>query len=172
MIQAHCVAPHAREPPQLPKHVKFEPSDAQSELIVHAFEHAFAKFVHPASVTADSARHESPAAHSESELQAVPAGLSVELLQAKRTRNRPVAVSRSKRIEGQATAGSTSRHCVRDEVIRGSEYHEHAGGRRAGLASPFETRGREEDACGRRCAGAVAYGLRRSVGGPPLVVRV
>ena len=93
MIQAHCVAPHAREPPQLPKHVKFEPSDAQSELTVHALEHAFARLVQPASVTADRARHESPAAQSESALQEVPADLSGELLQAKRTMSRPVAMN-------------------------------------------------------------------------------
>jgi hypothetical protein len=59
--------------------MKREPREAQSELTVHGFEQDFANVVHPASVNVPRPRHESPAAHSESEVHRVPADLSAGL---------------------------------------------------------------------------------------------
>jgi hypothetical protein len=47
--------------------------------MAHGFEQDFANVVHPASVNAPGARHESPAPQSESELHRVPADRSGEL---------------------------------------------------------------------------------------------
>jgi hypothetical protein len=63
-------------PSHAAKHLNVDPSGAQSESRVHGFEQALAAGVQPASVNAPRAPHDRPAAHSESELQAMPAAFS------------------------------------------------------------------------------------------------
>jgi hypothetical protein len=84
----YCVAPQARVPSHVAKHLKFAPRGAQSESSVHAFEQALTTVMQPPSAIAPaSTEHERPAAHSESELQAVPAGFKELLLQPRAAAN-------------------------------------------------------------------------------------
>jgi hypothetical protein len=74
--EAHCVAPHECAPSHAEKHLKVDPSGAQSESLEQGREQDFAMGVQPASVNEPSGSHERPAAHSPSVVQEMPAGRS------------------------------------------------------------------------------------------------
>jgi hypothetical protein len=71
----YSVCPQAFTPPQAAKHLKVEPTAAQSESRRHVLEHALAMFVQPpaSDIVATMPRHDSPAAHSSLEVQLIPA---------------------------------------------------------------------------------------------------
>jgi hypothetical protein len=68
------VAPQECVPSHAEKHLKADPSGAQSESREHGREHDFAVGVQPASVKEPSGSQERPAAHSLSAVQEMPAG--------------------------------------------------------------------------------------------------
>jgi hypothetical protein len=89
-------------PSHAEKHLKVDPSGAQSESVEHGREHDFATGVQPASVKEPRGLHERPAAHSPSVVHEMPAGSSELLALLHATTTGSAANRRGKATRGTA----------------------------------------------------------------------